>query len=125
MQKFIEKNEHFKPVDLVLYILWNAAIVGTLEIGFGIACGAIFWQFVAIVATIILAIAEQPFRYASVVRLSGTSLPAGGAVALTTHVRRFIGIVTAIVIEIAHPQFGNASSIFACEFSLWIARFFN
>lgn len=43
-------------------LLGHATVVFALEISFGIAGGTILWQFVAVIATIVFAIAEEPFR---------------------------------------------------------------
>lgn len=96
-------------------MLWNATIVIAFEIGLRVAGWTVFNLFVAVVTTVVFAVAEQPFRYAAVIRLPGTALPAGGAVALAAHVRRLIGIIAAIVIEVTHPLFRYATSVLATE----------
>lgn len=90
-----------------------APVVLALEVRGRLAFRAVLGQFVRTVPAIVLAVAEQPLGYAPVVRPSRTSLPAGRAVPLPAHVRRFVGIVTAIVVEIAHPQFRYATSVLA------------
>lgn len=85
------------------------------------AFGAVLWFFVAVVTTIVFPIAKQPLRNASIICASRTPLPAVRAVSLTTHVSWFVRIVAAVVIEVTHPQLGNASSVLASELSFSIA----
>jgi hypothetical protein len=103
------------------YSLWNAPIILALEVRFRIALRTIFRQLVAVVSAIVLSVAEQPFRDASVVRLARTTRPSCGAVSLATHVSRLVRIVSAIVVKVAHPQFRDAASVLATEFSVRIA----
>lgn len=72
------------------YLLWNTAIVGTLEIGFAITNGTVFRQFVTVITAIIFSVAEQPFRNATVIRLTRATLPTGCTITLSTHVGRFV-----------------------------------
>lgn len=96
-----------------------ASVVSATEIGIK-ALKAIFWFFVAVIATVVFSVAEEPFRDASVIRASGTSLPAIGAIPLSANVGGLVGVVTAIVVEVALPQFRNAPSVVALEFRFWI-----
>ena len=74
------------------------------------------------VTTVILAIAEQPLRNATVIAPLGTPAPAGSAVPLTTNVRRFIGSIAAVVIGVAVPTLLDAPSVLAGEFRVGVAR---
>lgn len=67
------------------------------------ALRAVLRQFVGAVPAIVFAVAEQPLRNASVVGASRTPLPAVGAVTLPTLVGRFVRVVAAIVVKVAHP----------------------
>jgi hypothetical protein len=107
-------NGHF-------YSLWNTPVVVALEVRLGITFRAILRQFVTVVSTIVLSVAEQPFRNATVVRLTRTTGPSGGAILLSTHVGRFIGVVAAVVVKVTHPQFRYATSVLAAELCLWVA----
>lgn len=106
------------------YLLGYAAIVAALEVRLRCALGTILGQLIAVVATVVLAVAEQPLGYAAIVGLAGTALPAIGTVALAAHVRRLIGVVATIVIEVAHPQLLYAASVLAGEFRVRIAGAF-
>lgn len=84
-------------------LLGNATIVTTFKIGLQIAGRTILNLFIAVVSAVVFAIAEQPFRNAAVIRLAGTTLPTLGAVALTAHVGRLIGVISAVIVEVTHP----------------------
>lgn len=79
-------------------------------------------MFVGTVATIVFTVAEQPLGDTSVIRVSWTTLPSGGAVLLSAHVRRLVAVVTAIIVGIAHPQYRNALAVLTTELSVLIAR---
>lgn len=98
-----------------------ASVVFALEVRGGLTLGAVGGQLVRTVATVVLAVTEQPFGNATVVGSAGASLPAGRAVSLPAHECRFVRIVTAIVVEIAHPQFRYATAVFARELRFRIA----
>jgi len=53
--------------------------------------------------------------------VSRASLPSGRAVSLSTHVRRFVAVIAAIVVGVAHPQFGNAFAVFTAKFRAGVA----
>lgn len=99
----------------------HASIISALEVHFGIALGTVLRALVGTVTAVILAVAEQPLRNATIVRVSGTPLPSGGAIPLPTHVRRLVAVVPAVVVGIAHPQLGNTLAVFAAEFGARIA----
>lgn len=105
-------------------LFWNASVVVTLEVRLRITFGAIFRQLVAIVAAIVLTIAEQPLRNAPVVGLSGATAPPGSTIPLSAHVGWFVRVIATIVIEIAHPQLWNTATVLAAELRLRIARSF-
>lgn len=48
-------------------------------------------------------------------------MPASGAVPLPAHVSRLVGIVAAIVVEIAHPQFGYAFAVLTSKLRFFVA----
>jgi hypothetical protein len=102
----------------------DATVVLALEVGVRLANWTVFWKFVAVIAAIVLSIAEQPFGDAAVVGLAWTSLPSSGAVALTAHVGWFVGVIAAIVVKVAHPKFRNATAVLAAELCFWIAGAF-
>lgn len=105
-------------------LFWYAAIVGALKVSLAGAFWTVLWQLIAIVATIVFAIAEEPFWYAAIVGLARTALPAGGAVTLTTHIRRLIGVITTVIVEVTHPQLRYAAAVLAAELRLRIASAF-
>lgn len=92
------------------------------KVCFRVACWTILWQLIRSVSAIVFSITEQPFRYASVVRCAWASSPSSCTILLPTHVGWLIRIVTAIVVEIAHPKFRDASTVFAGEFRIGVAR---
>lgn len=105
-------------------LFWNAPVIVALEVRLRITLGTILRQLVAVVTAIVLTIAEQPFRNATVVGLSGTTAPSSSTIPLSAHVGRFVRVITTIVIEVAHPQLRNTATILAAELRLWIARSF-
>lgn len=88
---------------MTIHLLGYTAIIAAFEIRFWITGRTILNLFIAVVPTIVLAITEQPFGNATVIGLARTTLPTLGAVALATHVRRLIGIITTIVVKVTHP----------------------
>lgn len=81
----------------------HAPVIGAPEVHAGVALRTVLRTLVGTIAAIVLAVAEQPLRDASVVRVSWTSLPPGRAVLLSAHVRRLVTIVAAVVVRVAHP----------------------
>jgi len=81
----------------------HAPVIGAPKVHIGVALRTVLRTLVGTIAAVILAVAEQPLRNASVIRVSWTSLPPGRAVPLSTHVRRLVTIVAAIVVRVAHP----------------------
>jgi len=77
--------------------------------------------FVRIVATVVFAVAEEPTRDTPVIVSRRTLLPTGTTVPIPTPVRRFVRIITAIVIEVTEPEFGNAFAVFALILRVFIA----
>lgn len=84
-------------------LLRHASIIGAFKVYIGIALRTALWTLVGTVAAIVLAVAEQPFGDASVVRVTWATLPSGRAILLTAHVSRFVAVVPAVVVGIAHP----------------------
>lgn len=74
------------------------------------------------VSTIVLAVAEEPLRYAPVVAPVGTALPAGRAVALPANVRRLVRPVAAVVVRVAVPRLLDAPAVLARKLRLGVAR---
>lgn len=103
-------------------LLWHASFVAALEFGIAVTLRTILRKFVRTIATIVLAVAEQPFWYATIVRMTGTTLPARGTIFLTTYVSRLVAVVAAVVVEIAHPQFRYALAVLAGKFCIRVAR---
>lgn len=101
--------------------LRNTAIVVAPVVRLGVALGTVLRQFIATIPAVVLAITEQPLGNATVVGLSRTTGPAGGTVSLATHVSRFVRVISAIVVEVAHPQLRNAAPILAAELRLRVA----
>lgn len=79
------------------------SVIATFEFSVRVTFRTTLWQFVGTIATIVFAIAKQPFRYATVIRVARATLPTCRAVSLTTYESGLVTIVTAIVVEIAHP----------------------
>lgn len=99
----------------------HATIVGALEVHLGIALWTALRTLVGTVAAVVLAIAEQPLWNTSVVCMTRATLPSGRAIPLTAHVSRFVAIVPAVIVRIAHPQLGNALAVLATELGTRIA----
>lgn len=68
----------------------DAPVVLALEVRSRLAPRTVFRQLVRPVAAVVLAVAEQPPGYAPVVGPARAPLPAGRAVPLPAHVRRFV-----------------------------------
>lgn len=81
----------------------HTPIIGAFEVHIGVAFWTAFRTLVGTIATVIFAVAEQPFWNASVICMSRTTLPSGRAILLTAHVRRFVAIIPAVIVRIAHP----------------------
>lgn len=102
-------------------LLRHASVIGTLEVHVEITFRTILRTFVRAVAAVVLSVAEQPLRYASIVRVSRTPLPSGCTILLPAHVRRLVAVISAVVVRIAHPKLGNAFAILTTELSARIA----
>lgn len=102
---------HFRLVAAVSAIIREIAepllrhtpIIGAFKVHIGVALWTVFRTLVGTVATVILAVAEQPFWNAPVICVSRTTLPSGRAILLTTHVRWLVAIIPAVIVRIAHP----------------------
>merc|ERR1712155_213998 len=100
--------------------LGHAALVPALELSLVRAHGAVLRQLVSAVPAVVLAIAEEPLGDAAVVVVAGTPPPALRAVPLAAEVGGLVTVVTAVVIEVAVPQFGDTLAIIAGKLSLLV-----
>lgn len=99
----------------------HASVVSTLKVHVGIAFRAALWTLVGTVTAIIFTVAEQPFRNASIICVSRTTLPSSRTIPLSAHVRWFVAVITAVIVRVAHPQFGDALAVFTAKFCTRIA----
>jgi hypothetical protein len=101
--------------------LGHTALVSTSEVSLVLASWAVLSHLVCPVSAVILAIAEQPFRDASVVGRTWASSPASCAVSVAAEVSWLVCVIPTVVVVVTVPQLWNALSVSALEFSLIIA----
>lgn len=98
-------------------LLGDTSVVGAFEVCV-LAFGAIIGTLITAIPAIVLAIAEQPFRNASVVGAARAALPSVCAVSLATQVGGLVRVVTTVIVKVTHPQLLDASSVPARELRL-------
>lgn len=121
-----ERLRFVRPIPAIVRkvaepLLRNAPVVRALVVGVLVALRAILRQFIAAIATVVLAVAEEPFGNAAVIGAAWAPLPAGRAVLLPAHVRGLVGVVAAIVVEVAHPELRDAAAVLARELGVRVA----
>lgn len=102
-------------------LLGYASVVGALELGVRVAFGTALGSLIRAISAVVFAIAEQPLGYAAVVSVAWATLPARRAVTLSTHERRFVAVVAAVIVKVTHPQFRNALAVLTAELRIWVA----
>lgn len=82
---------------------------------------AVLSEFVGVVATIILAIAVQPLRDASVIGMARTTFPADCAVLVSADVSWLVTVITTVIVKVTAPEDRDASTVGAGELGFRMA----
>lgn len=99
----------------------HTALISAGEVSLVLAPWAVLSHLVSSVSAVILAIAEQPFRDASVVGRTWASSPASCAVSVAAEMSWLVCVIPTVVVVVTVPQLRNALAVSALEFSLVIA----
>ena len=102
----------------------HTALISTSEVSLVLASWAVLSHLVCSVSAVILAVAKQPFRDASVVGWTWASSPASCAVSVAAKVSWLVCVIPTVVVVVTVPQLGNALSVSTLEFCLVIAGAF-